>query len=138
MISFKFTSLVLLLSSTSILARSILESGADIENEEMLVSDNNRYFLRLEKSGDLVLYDKKDMKNKIWSSNTEGTDSKMLYMQPDGNLVIYKQGNAMWHTNTASYKNRGDYLKLDDDGTLNVRHPITHSIIWSSKISTNN
>lgn len=136
--SLKFIILVLLLSTTTILARSILESGADIGNEEMLVSDNNRYFLRLEKSGDLVVHDKKDMKNKIWSSNTAGTESKMLYMQLDGNLVLYKQGMAMWHTNTASYQNRGDYLKLEDDGTLNVRHPITHNVIWSSKRPTNN
>ncbi|XP_070497160.1 B-type lectin plumieribetin-like [Chironomus tepperi] len=133
MINLKYSLLLLLISATTILARSVLESGADIGNEEMLVSDNNRYFLRLEKSGDLAVYDKKDMKKKFWSSKTEGSESKMLYMQGDGNLVLYKQGQAMWHTDTASRYNRGDYLKLENDGTLNIYHKSTDDVIWTSK-----
>ena len=77
--NFKFTLLFFLMSAATISARSILESGADIGNEEMLVSNNNRYFLRLEKSGDLVVYDKKDLKKKVWSSGTEGSESRMLF-----------------------------------------------------------
>ena len=131
--NFKFTLLFFLMSAATISARSILESGADIGNEEMLVSNNNRYFLRLEKSGDLVVYDKKDLKKKVWSSGTEGSESRMLYMQVDGTLVLYKKGKAMWHTNTASFYNRDDYLKLEDDGTLMLRQQPSNDVIWSSK-----
>jgi hypothetical protein len=133
--SLKYSLLIFLISITLILCRSILKSGEDLYNDEMLVSDNNRYFLRLEKSGDLILYDKNDLKKKIWSSGTAGTESKMLYMQRDGNLVLYKQGKAMWHTNTASLYNSGDYLKLEDDGTLDVLHTNPKRVIWSSNYS---
>ena len=139
MCCFRISLLCLLMIITIVSATNILSSGGSLYNEDMMVSENNRYFLRFEKSGDLVLYDKKDMKHKVWSTETADSDSKLVYMQPDGNLVLYKEGGkAMWHTDTTGYYNRGDYLKLENDGTLTVRHEDTNNIIWSSKFGKTN
>ena len=131
--------LCLLMIITIVSATNILSSGGSLYNEDMMVSENNRYFLRFEKSGDLVLYDKKDMKHKVWSTETAGSASKLVYMQPDGNLVLYTDGGvATWHIGTTAFYNRGDYLKLENDGTLTVRHEDTNTIVWSSKFGKSN
>ncbi|CAG9798641.1 unnamed protein product [Chironomus riparius] len=133
MCNFKILFLCFFFTISIVSARSILGPGGMLQNEEMLVSDNNRYFLRLEKSGDLVLYDKKDLKNKVWSTRTEGTSSKLLFMQHDGNLALYMDSIAQWHSNTASvYSRDHNYLTLEDYGVLNIRNKNSNRIVWTS------
>ncbi|UUU25818.1 Dyp-type peroxidase [Streptomyces sp. DSM 40750] len=45
--------------------------------------------------------DDKNKKEKVWSSGTSGHPNAQLVVQMDGNVVIYDDGKAIWHTNTA-------------------------------------
>ncbi|XP_070497161.1 uncharacterized protein [Chironomus tepperi] len=113
-------------------ARSVLNAGDKMYNEEMLVSDNLKYFLKFEKSGDLVLYEKASL-DKKWSTETAGTASRLAFMQPDGNFALYNASRPTWHTDTASsYNHYFYYLKLDDDGRLGVWDTRTNNLMWSS------
>ncbi|GAA3369330.1 Dyp-type peroxidase [Streptomyces sannanensis] len=50
--------------------------------------------------GELFLIDPAKPQTKLWSSGTGGNPDAKLVVQMDGNVVIYKQGRAIWHTNT--------------------------------------
>ena len=53
-----------------------------------------------------------------WASNTAGQTVKALLMQADGNLVLYSPTQAIWASNT---NGKGtSYLNLQDDGNLVV------------------
>lgn len=65
----------------------------------------NIYTYRLEMQGDsnLVLYqDRPGFTRAIWSTNTHrDSGTPWLIAQNDGNLVIYNDGNPLWHTNSS-------------------------------------
>ncbi|MEO8552838.1 MAG: glycoside hydrolase domain-containing protein [Kofleriaceae bacterium] len=51
----------------------------------------------------------------IWSTGTVGTGARFLAMQGDGNLVLYG-GDAIWASGTSGYG--GAWLAVQDDGNL--------------------
>lgn len=113
-------------------ARSVLNAGDKMYSEEMILSDNPKFFLKLEKSGDFVLYEKSTL-DKKWSTETAGTASKPVFMKPDGDLVLYNESKPTWHTDTSlCYNHFFYYLKLENDGRLAVRDSRNNKLMWSS------
>ena len=56
----------------------------------------------------------------LWASNTAGHSGADVVMQGDGNLVIYESGKALWNSSTADFP--GAYLALQDDGNAVIYH----------------
>lgn len=52
-----------------------------------------------------------------------------LWMQGDGNLVLYSQRDVLWSTNT--YNNPGATLWMQGDGNL-VLYSTSHRVLWNS------
>jgi hypothetical protein len=55
--------------------------------------------LRLEADGNLVVYS--SLGTKIWQSGSGGHDAARLFVQGDGNTVIYDNNGPIWNTGTA-------------------------------------
>ncbi len=53
----------------------------------------------------------------VWSTSTSGAE-RVLRMQTDGNLVIYSGATAIWSSNTSGYA--GAFVRIQDDGNLVV------------------
>jgi hypothetical protein len=90
-----------------------------------LSSPNNRYVLRMQDDGNLVLY---SFGRAVWASNTFVRGS-IVKMQGDGNLVIIAPGNrAVWASNS-----RGDnsIFVLQNDGNMVIIAP-GNRVIWAS------
>jgi len=93
-----------------------------------LSSPNNRYVLRMQDDGNLVLY---SWDRAVWSSNTFVRGS-ILRMQDDGNLVVIAPGNrAVWASNSYGSNNRNSTLILQDDGNLVIYAPGGRPV-WAS------
>jgi hypothetical protein len=65
----------------------------------------------------------------LWSSNTGGKAVSKAVMQCDGNLVVYGFPKALWESKTAG--SPGAYLVVQDDGNTVIYKP--HVALWSSK-----
>lgn len=80
-------------------------------NETYWWSKDNKYYLKMQSDGNLVIYNKSN--KSLWSSKTNGNSGSILCMQSDGNLVIYnKNNNPIWHSGTNG--NTGAYAGLTD------------------------
>ncbi|MDF2258548.1 hypothetical protein P2L57_23330 [Streptomyces ferralitis] len=84
--------------------------------------------------GNLVMYRKSDGKA-IWSSGTSGHSGAYVYMQSDGNLVVYgSSGGALWATGTWGHS--GAYAIMQNDGNLVVYKsgggPSTGGSLWAT------
>ncbi|MEU3283278.1 hypothetical protein [Streptomyces antibioticus] len=75
--------------------------------------------------GDHITGDSTLCKNQKWTSNDGRTN---LYMQSDGNLVLYKSGRPAWATNTVG---SGDCVIFQRDGNL-VLYDRDGKAIWAS------
>ena len=64
----------------------------------------------------------------IWSSGTCGKAGTSASMQRDGNLVLYRNGRAVWASNTAGHT--GAYLALQNDGNLVIYQ--NSKALWAS------
>lgn len=63
-----------------------------------------------------------------WHTNSGGKSNPYLAAQSDGNVVAYGSGSAFWKTNTGNYP--GAYLRLQDDGNL-VVYNSSGSAVWA-------
>lgn len=99
--------------------QSYLETNERLATGQELGSPNGRFVLSLNLDGNLVLYDS-ESKAPIWSSNTVGTKAEFLYMQEDGNLVLYTEnGDVLWASGTASDQSDRFYrFQINDDGNM--------------------
>ena len=52
----------------------------------------------------------------LWSSQTNGRSVSALFMQLDGNLVLYSGGEAIW--SSKSYGPAISHLIVQDDGNV--------------------
>ncbi|WP_430791341.1 LamG-like jellyroll fold domain-containing protein [Actinoplanes sp. G11-F43] len=64
----------------------------------------------------------------VWSPNTWGNPGATTVMQPDGNLVIYRANDSMAWS-TATAGKGADRLVLFDDGRLELQNPVGQ-IVW--------
>jgi hypothetical protein len=76
------------------------DGKSSLKPGESVKSPNGKYSLEF-KDGNLVLYSNNDdgsHQAKWWSSNTK--DANRVDFQTDGNVVVYKDDNAKWASNT--------------------------------------
>lgn len=93
--------------------KTTLSSGNAIGVNEYLLSPDSQTILRLQSNGRLDLI---SSFINTWSSQTSGS-VRGLYMQTDGNLVLYSSsGQPIWNSGTQG--NPGAYLALQTDGNL--------------------
>lgn len=91
----------------------------------VLRSCDGRFQLTLQFSGLLTLQFGSQL---LWTSESPGRP-KHLYMQSDGNLVLYSdRDEPMWVT--ATYDNYGASLELRDDGNLVIQK--SGVVVWQT------
>lgn len=101
--------------------------GKGLDRGQVLYSCNYRFYLQHLTNGNLRLV-KVDytpsgaIHTEYWSSGTANQAGYGMYMQTDGNLVIYTGlGRAIWNTNT--WGNPGSTLAVQNDGNLVIYSP---------------
>jgi hypothetical protein len=99
---------------------SKLNPNEKLKVNELLISANRLFELRLQSDGNLVLYFLGvGTSGPIWASNTAGNPVLDANMQDDGNFVLYKtNGTPIWASNTAG--NPGATVVVQDDGNVVV------------------
>jgi len=100
-------------------------------------SPSGRTTLQYHPDGNLVLYFVKNGNPvAIWSTQTNGKPAWKVFMQGDGNLVVYKaQGQPVWASNTpTSDRPQNVSLRLYDDGNMKIMWVNEQSLVtmWSA------
>lgn len=86
------------------------------------VSCDGRFHLIHQGDGNVVLYQVVGAGLRaLWASRTAGRISTSLVMQPDGNLVLYGPGTALFHTSTHGHPGAVGYVQ--DDGNFVIYGP---------------
>ena len=102
-------------------ARDRLNPGEALMPGQHLISQNRIYTFSVQKDGNLVLRKAESLKSKkkhiLWNSGTSGNITK-LFMQNDGNLVLYDNASPKWYTKTNGHP--GAYFILQNDGNAVV------------------
>lgn len=102
-----------------------LSSNQFIKGDSYLLSPDTQSTLRI-KNGDVIL--QSDFQT-VWHTGTSGPVSG-LYMQSDGNLVLYNtSGQPIWNSGTSGNPNAS--LALQTDGNL-VIYSVQGTALWSS------
>ena len=65
----------------------------------------------MQADGNLVLYDATNRPR--WATGTNGRAITHVVMQPDGNLVIYRNKTAVWASDTYNANAQGGYFEID-------------------------
>jgi hypothetical protein len=94
---------------------------------QQLSTADRKHVLDFQSDGNLVLY---SSGTATWSTGTNGKSAAELYMQPDGNLVIYNTaGQPLWNSNT--YGQGNSTLIMQTDGNL-VTYNSAGRATWNS------
>lgn len=120
-----------------------LPSGAALQKDQALLSDNGGYKLILQNDGNLVLYAlATGQPQALWASGTQR--GVRAQMQPDGNFVIVEVVTGgdfpgeypLWNARTDGH--RGSYLNVQDDGNVVIYDPLSGQAIWTqSRLNSN-
>ncbi len=99
---------------------------------QSILSSNGSYTLTMQTDGNLVI---NTPRGPIWGSGTNGHSIAYLYMQGDGNLVMYgTDGRPFWASNTPN--NGASSLVMQTDGNL-VIYNSNNSPVWSTGTNQN-
>ena len=100
------------------------EGEVILKVDQVLMSENKKYFVKLEKNGELVLYKKSESdekKNEVkWTSKSGGKkkDNYTLFLETEGSLQIRKNSKPIW----SAYPQRMPFqpfeVKVTDYGML--------------------
>jgi hypothetical protein len=105
----------------------VLTANQKISVGSPVLSCDGRFKLVLGGDGNLVLYQGSAA---LWASNTAGEAVADVYMQGDGNFVIYNSsGKPVWSSGTAG--NAGASLTVQDDGNV-VIYSSGGGALWST------
>lgn len=105
---------------------SLSSPGILFPGQELSTADR-KHVLDFQSDGNLVLY---SSGKATWSTGTNGKSAAKLYMQPDGNLVIYNTaGQPLWNSNT--YGQGNSTLVMQTDGNL-VTYNSSGIATWNS------
>ena len=78
------------------------------------------YRLSFQHDGNLVMY---GPQGPLWATGSHKMDAQKLYVQSDGNVVLYSgSGKALWASNTSG--NPGAFLAIQTDGNLVVYNKV--------------
>lgn len=88
---------------------------------QKIESPNQAYRFTMQSDGNAVVYNNASGKA-CWSTQTNGRPGSYIYMQPDGNLVVYPAGVGMggspyWYA-SGTWGNNYAYLQMQNDGNL--------------------
>lgn len=100
------------------------EGEVILKVDQVLMSENKKYFVKLEKNGELVLYKKSESdekKNEVkWTSKSgwKKKDNYTLFLETEGSLQIRKNSKPIW----SAYPQRMPFqpfeVKVTDYGML--------------------
>ncbi len=97
---------------------------------QVVCSSEERFVLRYQSDGNLVIYDVQKNNKAIWATNTDGQAAWRTYMQSDGNFVVYSsEGHPIWASDTAGHPD--SKIIMQDDGNL-VIYDKNDRPIWAS------
>ena len=106
-----------------------IQEGLGIENT--LSSCNGFRTLRMQRDGNLVLYD--FAARAAWATGTWGKPGYFATLQPDGNFVLYDRSDAaLWSTGT--FGTSADHVALQNDGNLVVYTASDEALWWSGTV----
>ena len=99
---FRYILLLLWLALTTVsdrveAAASFLEPNTSLRVGEFIQSQDGRFSLTLEATGNLEL---RYFQEKIWETNTSGSGATLAIFQSDGNFVLYSEGGGTPATTT--------------------------------------
>ncbi|MCP2337595.1 hypothetical protein [Actinomadura rupiterrae] len=113
-------------------ARSVLKSGQTLKAGQSLRSANGRYKLVMQSDGNLVVY---RGSSSIWSSHTWVKGSSAT-MRTDGDLVVGKGSHRYFSSHTAGHKGAYLYLQNDGNAVVyKSRTALWSSYQWISTLS---
>lgn len=99
-----------------------LREGEQLLPSQFLKSLDNRFELRFQTDGNLILYFGFTV---LWSTATATDEGMTLSMQGDGDLVLYRPTlTPLWRSDTDGYPHA--FLRLQNDGNL---------VIWDGSIA---
>ncbi len=106
--------------------------GQRLESNQLLLSTNGLYNLRMQADGNLVM-SWTSSGAVIWNSGTYQGGAKRVVMQSDGNLVIYNvsSGQPVWWTGSFAQMYHNGRLVLQNDHNL-VVYANSGAPIWAS------
>ena len=97
---------------------------------KVLLSPNMKYCLRMQKDGNVALYDEKSAHYWLSNTNAKPFGSYNLVLQGDMDFVAHKFGERIWASNTSSTERPSDLkVVLQDDKNLVMYSD--DKIIWS-------
>lgn len=106
-----------------------IHEGLGVENT--LSSCNGFRTLRMQRDGNLVLYD--FAARAAWATGTWGKPGYFATLQPDGNFVLYDRSDAaLWSTGT--FGTNADHVALQNDGNLVVYTASDEALWWSGTV----
>jgi hypothetical protein len=115
-----------------------LSAGLKLNPGQYLQSSAGQYYAVLQTDGNFVIYltSPFQAKHAIWTTGTQGSSLQRpfsLFMQGDGNLVMYDQYNrAVWESKTSLKGQAPHRLILQADGNL-VIYDANRVATWSSR-----
>ena len=96
-------------------------------------SADGRFVLVFQEDGNLVLY-RTGTGQALWATNTNGRQGSSLFMQSDGNLVLYDpQFRGLWSSGTNGVPGAG--LSIQSDGNLVIYDNRNGQAVWASNTS---
>jgi dual-action HEIGH metallo-peptidase len=110
-----------------------LLGGQRLLSGQSISSNDGRFTLVLQGDGNLVHY--WNGNGAVWSTSTWNTGGLSVWMQEDGNFVLYTTfyptvGYSLWSSGT--YGNTGAYLAVQNDGNLVVYDSTGKTALWAS------
>lgn len=130
--------LVALAFTGSAQAASVLPSGGILYAGQSLTSDNGLYYLTMQTDGHVIMFRTAD-KRIIWKTDVYNFYNGRLTLQLDRNLVAYRSGtsntssNAAWNSRTYSFNDPSAFLKVSNEGSVQLRSgPNGSRVYWST------
>jgi len=110
-------------------------SGTEVAALSYIVADNCYYWAAVQEDGNFVIYRGLYPNNPeaVWQSLTSGHGSPpyTLFMQTDGNLVLYSGSGYTWSTGTNGVGAGPWTLTMQNDGNL-VIYDATGGATWNA------
>ncbi len=106
----------------------VMWAGDVLHPDDVVRSRDGRFELVYQLDGNLVLY---HHGAPLWASNTHGTAPGAVFMQHDGNFVMYDANNVPIWSSVGSHGHPGAWLIVQDDGNV-VIYSESSEPLWAT------
>lgn len=119
---------VALISMSALVAKATnIPSGVNLDSNQIIYTEDNKYFLAMQGDGNLVYYRANGTVR--WNLGSQNNPGAWAAMQGDGNFVVYTAGGGhIWNAGTQG--NPGAYLSIQGDGNIVVRRAGDQAALW--------